>query len=264
MDRSPGNEKFQKCAEAFAGYTRQFDTEDLQIALKIKHTWKVVKVMEELCEALNLDEKTALEARLTALLHDAGRFEQVARWHTFLDAKSDDHAKLSVKVIKEQGFLKEFPKEVQDRILKAVFWHNKLAVPSDLSPEEDLLARLIRDADKTDIFRVFAQESVQAAAESTVEEIAKMEVTPKVFEEFMSNHSIDKADRRNALDIWVSILAFFYDMNFACSVQKARSQKYYREHFDSTKFENPKTARQMREMLDHLERYLDEKMEGKS
>lgn len=261
MEMQSAFKKYDRCARDFAQYAKQYDISDPQIALKVKHTWKVVEVMKEICQSLHLDDQTTEEALITALLHDAGRFEQVARWHTFIDAKSTDHAKLSAEVIEKEGFLKDFSAQAQNRILKAVFWHNKLAIPQDLSPEEALLAKLIRDADKTDIFRVFAQEDVQAAAESTVDQIALMEITPKVYEEFMASHSINKDDRRNSLDIWVSILAFFYDMNFACAMKKAREQKYYRQHFDHTDFANPDTAQKVKEMLEHLEQYLDAKME---
>lgn len=50
--------------------------------------------MEQLTAVLPLSESDRELAYLCAVYHDIGRFEQLKRYHTFLDYKSIDHAQL--------------------------------------------------------------------------------------------------------------------------------------------------------------------------
>ena len=54
---------------------------------------------------LNLKEKDLILAQTMALLHDIGRFEQYAKYRTFVDKDSVNHAELSVKVIDSNNIL---------------------------------------------------------------------------------------------------------------------------------------------------------------
>jgi hypothetical protein len=44
-----------------------------------------------------------------ALLHDVGRFPQYRRWRTFRDSESDNHARLSLEVIRHEAVLEHLP-----------------------------------------------------------------------------------------------------------------------------------------------------------
>ena len=91
--------------EQFAAYCKGYDTQDERVALKIVHSQKVAEISKQLaihrnCSAMDVDL-----AEVTGLYHDIGRFEQLKQYHTFLDAKSINHAALGVRILQEQGLL---------------------------------------------------------------------------------------------------------------------------------------------------------------
>ena len=92
-----------RCLKAFEGYVAAYDPADPKIALKVEHTYRVAG----LAEGIAADEGLAAEdidlAWLCGLLHDIGRFEQVRRYGTFSDARSESHAALGVHVLLDEG-----------------------------------------------------------------------------------------------------------------------------------------------------------------
>ena len=143
----------------FDGYVQTFcdtDPEGLKnILLKIEHTHKVCAVMDQLAIGERLSPADARIASAVALLHDVGRFTQYRRWRTFRDSESDNHARLGIEVIREQQLLDDLDPTEQLLIEEAVRFHNLLAVPEQVQSPTTQFIRLIRDADKLDIWRVF-------------------------------------------------------------------------------------------------------------
>jgi len=143
----------------FDGYVRTFydiDPDGLRnIQLKVKHTRNVCAVMDLLAAGEGLSGEESRIAGATALLHDVGRFPQYRRWRTFRDSDSDNHARLSVEVIREQDLLGGLGPEEQLLIEEAVRFHNLFQAPEQVQSPTRLFIQLIRDADKLDIWRVF-------------------------------------------------------------------------------------------------------------
>ena len=108
---------------------------------------------------------TLMEGRrdwFLGLLHDIGRFEQVRRYGTFVDSVSVDHAEFGADLLFKEGLIKDFPVEKLTAeelclIETAIRLHNKLNLPQELDERTRYFCNLIRDADKTDIFRVISQ-----------------------------------------------------------------------------------------------------------
>ena len=83
------------------------------------------------------------------------------RFGTFVDSQSVDHAELSGDILFRDGLLARFPEEGlpegwQAVAETAVRRHNKLTLPDTLDHRTRRFAEILRDADKTDIFRVIA------------------------------------------------------------------------------------------------------------
>jgi len=146
----------------FDGYVQAFydiDPEGLRnILLKVEHTHKVCQVMDLLAAGEGLSPENAPIAGAIALLHDVGRFPQYHRWRTFRDSDSDNHARLSVEVIREQQVLDGLDTNERLLIEEAVRFHNLLHLPEQVTSPTRLYMELIRDADKLDIWRVFLGE----------------------------------------------------------------------------------------------------------
>ena len=70
---------YQLAQQEFESYLNGYDRENDRIKLKIIHTYGVVKQAEELAGRMHLSAEDTDLARLIALLHDIGRFEQFAK-----------------------------------------------------------------------------------------------------------------------------------------------------------------------------------------
>lgn len=147
----------------FDAYSRSFltgDTElDLPLTVKIEHTNRVCENIVQLARAIDLSDDRIRLAEVIGLFHDIGRFEQYRRYSTFNDLKSTNHAALGIEVLKENKILNFLPFDEMTVIIDAIRFHNAPALPTNKPPESLIFMRLIRDADKLDIWKVFADYS---------------------------------------------------------------------------------------------------------
>ena len=79
--------EFGLAKKAFREYLKNYDTKNGSILLKIKHTYEVIKKSEYIANGLRLDKEDIELAKIIALLHDIGRFEQIKEFGEFNDKK---------------------------------------------------------------------------------------------------------------------------------------------------------------------------------
>lgn len=257
---------FELYKTMFETYAGNYDRSDGRVELKILHTFSVVKIMGMICSKRRLSKHTSDLAMLCALFHDIGRFEQLKQYDTFLDHLSCDHAELSCRVLTDTGMLKNLPAADEKMVLTAIKNHNRYEIDPvlvadaergiDDSAEVLELCKLIRDADKCDIFRVFATDDMKDVVGVSESEIASETISPAVRDAILEHRCVDKLIRKTHLDIWISFLGFFFDLNYPESVEIAKNQGYYRMPFDRTKFTDPKTGKQVAEILAEVETYI--------
>ena len=191
--------------QKFLEYASAYDDgSDTRIKLKIIHTQRVTEVMEQLTAALPFRTRQKL-AYLCAVYHDIGRFEQLKRYHTFLDYKSIDHAQLGCEILRQGDFLGELSDREREQVLTAIGNHNRLAIEDGLDEKTLLFAKLIRDADKCDIFRVFAQEDPVDTTGFSAEQVGQEAVSDVVYESILGHYCIKN---RNEKPGWMSGSAF--------------------------------------------------------
>ena len=138
-------------------YYREDRLEQLNITLKEEHSLHVAGNAAAIAsgEALSLDE--CLIAEVAALLHDIGRFPQYARYKTFLDSISVNHGQLGAETLTSLPVLTALSEKERNRVIDAVRFHNAYTVPERSDPDAARLIRLVRDADKIDIWRVVCE-----------------------------------------------------------------------------------------------------------
>ena len=125
--------------------------------LKLDHTMHVVENAKAIMEGERFDPLASLVGRAASLLHDTGRYEQLLRYNTFRDADSVDHAALSHDIVAKKGWLDGIPE--RDAVLAAVRVHNMREIPEEVNdPLALAVSKVVRDADKLDIFRVLENE----------------------------------------------------------------------------------------------------------
>ena len=152
---------------AFLQYAKNYDGNDSGIERKSLHTLRVAKLSKQIAMGLNMPPDDVDLAWFIGILHDIGRFEQGRRYGTFVDSVSVDHAELGADILFRDGLIDSFPTEGLKngwRLLceRTVRCHNKLSLPEDFDERTLTFCRLIRDADKADIFRVIATTTFEA------------------------------------------------------------------------------------------------------
>ncbi len=241
--------------ERFTAYVRDYDPKDPQIALKIHHTWQVVKAANRIAQELDLDDHEKRLVHLGALFHDIGRFEQVRRFHTFIDSISIDHAALGYDILEKEDFLDALNEQDRTLVMNAVRDHSLFALP-DYENEpafQKTISRIIRDADKIDIFRVIARERTEDTSGASKSEIESQQLSGPVRKALKEGRSILRSDRKNGLDVWVSYLGFFADLNYPISWQIVRKQGYWKEPLQEMNFQNESTRLFLEEISARIE-----------
>jgi hypothetical protein len=194
----------------------------------------VIKCSDYVCDHLGLDSNQKALAGLIALLHDIGRFNQWMQYESFADHKTVDHAKLSSDILFKGGLIRNFIEDNQyDDIIKiAIEQHNKYKVDENIDEHILLYVHLIRDADKLDNFRVKEEESIETLLLAPCDQVEKDHISQKIYDDFVNHKLIYAPDRKTRLDIWLSYIAFIYDLHFAASFNYIKINDYINRSFN--------------------------------
>ncbi|MBF0521065.1 MAG: HD domain-containing protein [Nitrospirae bacterium] len=146
----------------FSNYVKTFyytnEKDQKNIELKEIHSMHVYENMTNIAQGVFDTDDEINTASAVGLLHDVGRFPQYAKYKTFKDAVSVNHGVLGAEVLAQDGVLRELSPALRDIILHSVKYHNAYKIPSGLTPETLVYLKMVRDADKLDIWRVFTEE----------------------------------------------------------------------------------------------------------
>jgi hypothetical protein len=218
----------------FTGYCRSFytgnESDDRNIALKEEHTGRVRANILRLGEAAGLDCAGLLLAETIALFHDLGRFPQYRRFKTFKDSISANHAALGGEVLREERTLDKLPKDEQDIIFRGVGLHNVFTLPANLDGESTFYLKLVRDADKLDIWRVLLEfyrlpESERASAVSLgFPDLPGY--SPEIIAAIRSGELVRLAWVKTLNDFKLLQLSWVYDLNFPESFLVLRERDF--------------------------------------
>lgn len=252
----------KKAEIAFSEYVKPYDITNGKIELKIKHTYRTVEVAKKIAEDLNLNEEQSLLAQLNSLLHDIGRFEQVRIYNTFRDKDSVDHADLGVKILFEDGEIRKFIEDTKydDIIYKAVKNHNKFKIEEGLDDETLLQCKIVRDADKTDIYRVFV-EDIEANRNTLYDynEVAKQTVTPQIMQNFLEYKQSDKGEFISDIDNYVNMISHLFDYNFLTGLKIIKENNYIERTMKPICICDD-TKEQMEKIIKIANTYIDERI----
>ncbi len=206
----------------FVRYVRPFYAGDpaarAVLELKEKHSLRVCKEILAVGAGLSLGDNHLRVAEAMALFHDIGRFEQYIRHHTFSDAKSEDHGALGMSVLDRENALTGLEENTHELILKAVCYHNRLNIPENEHPDCIFFSRLLRDADKLDIFYLFSAYYHGNGHERNATVELDLPDTPQVSEDILSDleHGgmVSMRQLKQLNDFKLLQLAWVYDINF--------------------------------------------------
>jgi HD superfamily phosphohydrolase YqeK len=215
----------------FASYCGSFRSADAEVQrnfdLKELHTRKV-------CEAACLiarggSPRRQLLAEVAALCHDLGRFPQFRDYHTFKDSESLNHAHLSAQILKQSDMLDFLSDSERASVLDAVRLHNVYQVPPGLTAEADDLLRLLRDADKIDIWRVFVEHfetpEDERASGVTLGFPDLPFCSPEVLATVGDGRLVQLSTMKSVNDFKLLQLSWVYDVNFTASLRLIRERR---------------------------------------
>lgn len=255
----------QKARVAFKEFINKYDNqEDKGFNLKAVHTYYVSRNAKELATKLNLSDEDINLAELIGLLHDIGRFEEIKIMSGF-NSVEFNHATYASKMLFEDNLIRSFidDDKYDDIIKNAIENHNKLNIDNDLDDRSLLHARIIRDADKLDNYRVKKEEKIEeifAGRVNSKEEIEESEISNKVYETVLSKKCVDIHDRVFPLDYWICVLAFTFDLYFKETLQIVKDNNYIDILVDRFDYKNDDSKNKMEEIRKTLNDYVQSKL----
>lgn len=211
-------------------YINGFASKDpnVQGALDLKqaHTERVCDAILDIGrhEGLSNDDLALVET--AALLHDISRFEQYRKYKTFSDVRSEDHALLGVKIIYENNVLQDIDPEKARVIIRAVEYHNKAALPHGDNSRDLFFMKLLRDADKLDIWHVVTDYygNAHKVRNPTIELNLpdKSGISDSVCWSLMKGNIVQMRDLETLNDFKLLQMGWIYDVNFRRTFQLAQ------------------------------------------
>ena len=183
--------------------------------------------MNLLTDAIGLNENDKLIARSIALLHDTARFEQFVKFKTFSDDKSFNHSLRAVEILRENKILADIPSDETRIIEQAISCHGAKEICSSCDDRSLIFAKLIRDADKIDIFRVAAENYVafQDKPEGFVQDLPTNDpdnYTQSVLQAVFDQRRVSYSELQTINDVKLLQMGWIFDINFPRSLIRIR------------------------------------------
>ena len=242
---------FYTAKTQFNNYLKDYDCHNDKIRLKIVHTYGVVKESADIAARMKLSEEDTSLAKMIALLHDIGRFEQLKQFDSFLP-DTMDHAAYGVKILFDnaphQNLIRNFiPESDFDEIIRiSIAKHSDFKLDGISDARTLLHAKIIRDADKLDNCRVKLEDRLETFMDTSAEETGASAISPKVRDSILRHECILSSDRVTPMDYWISYLAYFYDINFRESLDIIEEQNYIPKIIARIPYTNPETKEVMK------------------
>ena len=210
----------------FGKYILQFNPDEGRIKLKIDHIKRVAIMSRKLAQNLHLSDEQVKLAELIGLFHDIGRFKQAELYNTFNDRISVNHAELSIKVLFDENLIDNFNvEEKYKKIIRlAVLNHNKNKIDDNLNEEEMLFAKIIRDADKLDIYYTICEYDFPSIF--WYPNFNSGPISDLIMNNFINNHFVNYSNIKSNSDQIPIFYAYIFDFYFDFSLIFLKEKKY--------------------------------------
>ena len=252
----------EKSRKWFFSYVQNFKQGNTALTentlIKENHTIRVCNEILKIGSSLDLNSDELNLAEITALFHDVGRFEQYARYQTFVDSKSENHALLSVKILESKGIFNGFDEPLKNLICRIIKYHNRATLPDDENKTCLFFSKLLRDADKLDIWRVVINYYHQnnsrrnSALELDLPDTAGF--SDKVYQDLINKQIVDIIHVKNLNDFKLLQVGWIFDINFNATLEAIASRHY----LDMIQAVLPET-KEIQDIFHMIQTYLSEK-----
>jgi len=230
-------------------YVNQNPKLEKNILLKKHHTHRVAHQAKLVGMHSGFKDNDLLLAETIGLFHDIGRFFQYVHFKTFSDSQSQNHAYIALEVLKEYDTLNKLSSDEQAIIFTAIEHHNAKTIPSNLTHTEEKHAKLIRDADKLDIYKIVTEHYLEKRENKTL--TLDLEETPEyssyVVEDIFNHRIADKKGLKNVNDFRLLQISWIFDINFPYTLKKIEEKNFITIIFNT--LPQDKTMKQLQESV---------------
>lgn len=227
-------EQLEKFKAWFGHYVAAHYGDDKYINANLRsketHTKRTCQEILYLADQLNLEPDQKRLAELIALFHDIGRFRQFVKYRTYNDPRSINHCLLGLEVLRETNVLNGIDPHQKELLERAIEYHGLIELPSGLDPQCLLFSKLIRDADKLDVFFVVI-EYYKQHRDNPDEFKFEMEFPDEpqcsehVIEAILAGKQLDYSTLRTWNDMKLMQLGWVYDVNFAATLKRIKKRR---------------------------------------
>lgn len=242
----------------FDKYVSNFNKNDGKIKLKIDHIKRVAIMSRRIAQDLHLSEEQIKLAELIGLFHDIGRFKQAELYDTFNDKLSVNHAELSVKVLFDDNLIDNFmiEEKYKKTIKLAVINHNKNKIDDNLNEEEMLFSKIIRDADKLDIYYTICEYDFPSIF--WYKDFNCGPINDVIINDFINNHFVNYSNIKSNSDQILIFYAYIFDFNFDFSLKFLKKKKYLERFADRVyqNFTNDTVKQQVKEIWEFSKNFI--------
>jgi hypothetical protein len=194
--------------------------------LKLEHSLRVAAEARAIAAGEGWGAGDVRLADAIGLLHDTARFPQFEIYRTFNDTESIDHGDLGARTLEEEGFLDGLNDDACRLILHSVQYHNKKELPRTLHAHEEKHLRLIRDADRLDIFFICWDTLRSGQVHDHPELIMNIDFagppSDVILDQFERGETIDYRHIHTMADRFVLQLSWMHDLSYAASKRRVR------------------------------------------
>jgi putative nucleotidyltransferase with HDIG domain len=203
------------------------------LELKLRHSLRVAEDAAAIARDLGWEEEDTRTARALGLLHDVGRFSQFAEFGTFDDRKTLNHGERGFEVLAAEGPLASCHEADARRILEGVRLHNAMSLPEETAPGSLRLLRLIRDADKLDIYRVVLEGLSSGELDRGENFMWNLDhalpPSPEVLACLRGGQVVPSRHVKGLADFLLLQVGWVYDLNYAPSMARLAERRLLEE-----------------------------------
>ncbi len=252
------------------GYMPRDESRRKTIESKVQHSLRVRSEIRDIAVSVGMKPEEVRLAESVGLLHDVGRFAQVDRYGTLVDQTSINHARLGVRIIRSEGILERVDRTERNIILTAVENHNKPELPSRLGSRALAHCRLIRDADKLDIFRMLTELYVRKGipagdSDLTFLELPAEEAPPgestaadvvsgTVYRKVLAGKVVPYSELESLNDFKLLQMGWVFDFNFSYSFRRMRNGRFLEKIRESMP-----PSKEVDEVYERVRAYLEDR-----
>ncbi len=249
-------EIFEKYVDKFIKKAQGDEARILNFTNKKIHSYHVRDNILRIAKEENLKVDFFI-VEFIGLFHDIGRFYQYDKYETFNDANSCDHAKLSIKVLEDEGIINLIDYEDRPYVIDSILMHNYKDLPKITDKKMYIYSTLLRDADKLDGFRsisVYERENKNLAyfKNKSNEPI----ISDYVYDNIINKKSVYKYDLKTILESQIVSLGYITsDVIYNTTLKIIRENEYTKKMFSKMQ-DTPRS----REIYDFVNNYIESRL----